>query len=184
MGAKFDLFKGKSKDLAKNAMTVAKPIVGVTGGVVVGQKFLDFKTLFPNMKPDNFLIKHEGMVKVGAVLVTLSLWKNAPEMVKWALIGIAVQGGIKAIRQYTTNDAGVAFINAIGAGDYNQQILDLAAQVKNATNEFPTGVGSPQDPKVNQNVEKNPAVSLNVNSSSGVAGMGMGVTEETEYFTN
>lgn len=182
--AKFELFKMKAKGFGQAAMQNGKPIIFGTVGVVAGQKFLDFKTLFPNVSPDKFLIKHEGLIKVGAVLVTLSIWKTAPEIVKWILIGIAIQGGIKAVRQYTTNDAGVAFINAIGAGNYDKDILSLAAQVKNATTEFPTSVGKLLDPAVDKRVEKTPAVSLNNNSASGVSGMGMGIKEETEYFDN
>jgi hypothetical protein len=184
--AKFELFKGKAKDFGKGVMEIGKPVLLGTTGVIVAQKFLDFKTLFPNVTPDKFFIKHEGLIKVGAVIVTLAMWKKCPELLKWLLIGVAIQGGIKAVRTYTMGDAGKAFVESIGAGEYDKDILSLAAAVKNATNEFPTGVGSIADilnPKVDQKLEKSPAVSLNVNSSSGVSGMGLGIEEETEFFS-
>lgn len=172
--AKFELFKGKAKDFGKGAMDAAKPILLGTTGVIVGQKFLDFKTLFPNVSPDKFFIKHEGLIKMGGVIVTLAMWKKCPELLKWLLIGVAIQGGIKAVRQYTMNDAGKAFVEQIGAGNFDKDILALAAEIKNVTTQYPTGVGAPMDTKVNQSLENNPAVNLNMNAATSVGGMGFG----------
>ncbi len=176
--AKFDLFKGKAKDFGKGVMDNGKPILLGTAGVIVGQKFLDFKTLFPNVAPDKFFIKHEGAIKIGAIVVTLAMWKKCPDMLKWLLIGVAIQGGIKAVRQYTMNDAGKAFVDQIGAGNFDKDILSLAAQIKNVTTQYPTTVGAPQDTKVNQALENSPAVNLNMNSATSVGGMGFSDSDD------
>ena len=166
--SKFKGLLGKGKGIASNAMAVAKPILLTTGGVVAAQKFLDFKQLFPNVKPDNFMMKHEGLIKVGGVVVTLAVWKNCPEWVKYLLMGVAIQGGIKAIKQYTMNKEGKAFIDNIGAGKYDAEIEEAARQINALTTEFTTQVAG-----TNKRVELNPAVVLSNYSDTGVAGMGM-----------
>lgn len=175
--SKFDLFKSKGKGIAAGAMAAAKPILMTTAGVVGAQKFMDFKTLFPNVSPDKFFIKHEGAIKVGAVVVTLAMWKNCPEWAKYLLMGVAIQGGIKAVRQYSMGDAGKAFIEQIGAGAYDEQIMALASDIKNATNEFPTGVAGS-----NMRFELAPSVDLIRNSSTGVAGMGISDSDINGYY--
>lgn len=165
---KLDLFKAKGKGLMQGVMSNGKPIVLATAGVVGAQKFLDFKTLFPNVDPNKFFIKHEGAIKLGGVIVTLSMWKNCPEWLKWVLIGVAIQGGIKATRQYTMNAEGTSFVNQIGAGQYDAEIAAAAKEIVNAANEFPTGVAG-----TSTGLENNPGVNLIQNSQTSVAGMGM-----------
>ena len=166
--AKFNLagIKGGAKALPKNFLM---PVGLATAGIIGTQKFLDFKTLFPNVDPNKWFIKHEGAVKVGGVAVAFMLFQKMPDWAKWLLIGVAVQGAVKEIGTLTTNKEGKRFFEQIGAGDYDEQINSLAAEIKNATNEFTTGVGA----GVNQQTELNPAVALNVNASTGVGGVGM-----------
>ena len=135
-------FKGKGK----TALEAVKPIAFGTLGVIGAQKFLDFKTLFPNASPDKFFMKHEGMIKVGAVVLTLMMWQKIPPLLKWVLIGVAIQGGIKATKQYTMNAAtGKSFIDSIGAGTYEDQMNKLAEQVKTeAEKKSQTNVGGPK----------------------------------------
>lgn len=129
--SKFNGIMSKGKGFAKNIGNVAYPIGLTTAGVVAAQKFMDFKTLFPNVAPDKFFIKHEGAIKVGGVIVTFMMWKNMPDYMRWLLIGVAVQGGIKAVRQYTTGSNGKSFVDQIGADDeYNAAIQAAANRVK------------------------------------------------------
>lgn len=168
---------GKGKGFMGSLVTEGTPIVLTTAGVIAGQKFLDFKTLFPNVKPDEFFIKHEGLIKLGGVVVTLALWKNCPVWLKWILIGVAIQGGIKAVRQYTMSDAGKAFVEQIGEGDYDTAIMDAARSIHSITNEFKTGVADVEMGAkkfgTDMNKERNPAVDLVQYSNTGVSGMGM-----------
>lgn len=166
--SKFAGLLGKGKGIAGNIMKEAKPIVLTTTGVIAAQKFLDFKTLFPNVDKEKFFIKHEGLIKMGGVIVTLAMWKKCPDWLKWVLIGVAIQGGIKAVRQYTMSDAGKAFVEQIGAGDYDQAIMDAANEIKGINEESKTGVAG-----TNFKKELNPSVNLVQYSNTGVAGMGM-----------
>jgi hypothetical protein len=159
-------FKGHGKHI----MQEIQPIALGTAGVIAAQKFLDFKTLFPNMAADNMLIKHEGLVKIAGVIVALSVAKKMNPMIKYALYGIAIQGGIKAVRQYTSNAEGTSFVTSIGVAEFDEQIKSLAAEVKTVANEFGTSVGA----GVNRYWENSPAVALNKNAATSVGGMGMG----------
>lgn len=159
---KFSGLLGKGKGFAKNAYAEGMPIVMTTAGVIVGQKFLDFKTLLPNAKPDAFYMKHEGLVKLGGAILLLAspLGKKIPMPVKFMIAGIGVQGGIKAVRQYTMNDAGKAFIDQIGA--YDDEINEAAKKiVQFAANTSNTSVAG-----------DNTSQTLKLDSSTAVAGMG------------
>lgn len=167
--SKFAGLLSKGKGFGKGVMATAIPLGLTTAGVIAGQKFLDFKTIFPNVSPDKFFIKHEGLIKVGAVVVTLAMWQKCPEWLKYLLMGVAIQGALKAARQYTMNDKGEAFFEKIGAGEFNdeiakatQDIIDFAANTSN------TGVGKVMDAKPNDTSKI-----LQTNSNTGVAGMGV-----------
>lgn len=170
--SKLKAFGAKGKNIMTNVITNGKPIALATVGVVGAQKFLDFKTMFPNVDPNKFFIKHEGAIKLGGVVLTLSMWKNCPEWLRWILIGVAIQGGIKATRQYTMNAAGTAFVEQIGAGKYDAEIAAAAREIQNAATEFPTSVAG-----TSMFNENNPSVNLIQNSQTGVAGMGMNDNE-------
>lgn len=163
--SKFAAFKTKGKDLMKNTVEEGKPILFTTLGVVAGQKFLDFKTLFPNAKPDSMLIKHEGLIKAGGAAVALAMWgKNMSPMMRFLIMGVGIQGGIKAVRQYTMNDAGKAFVEQIGNTDYTSDINAAADKIIFAANTSDTSVAGPggDTSKV-----------LQTYSNTGVSGMGM-----------
>lgn len=139
--------KGKGKDLVKNAQTTVVPVALTLGGMIAGQKFFDFKKLFPNMDPNNFMIKHEGVVKVGAVVLALTMTggfgdknKKIPVWAQWMLFGLALQGGIKAVRTYTANDAGVAFVDAIGRQSTDAEMEAAANYVIDQARNHNTGV--------------------------------------------
>jgi hypothetical protein len=162
--SKFAGFLGKGKGMVKNIANEAIPILAVTAGVVGAQKFLDFKTLLPNAKPDAFYMKHEGLVKLGGAILLLSLpiAKKIPMPIRFVIAGIGVQGGIKAVRQYTMNDAGKSFVDQIGK--YDDEINEAAEKIRSfAANTSNTSVsGGPDTSRV-----------LQANSQTGVAGMGM-----------
>lgn len=159
--SKFAGFLGKGKGLAKNIGNEALPIVMTTAGVIVGQKFLDFKTLLPNAKPDSFFMKHEGLVKLGAAILALAMFKKLPMPVRFLIAGVGVQGGIKAVRQYTMNDAGKSFVDQIG--EYDNEINEAADKIlKFAANTSNTSVAGGGPTSTN----------LRVDSNTSVAGMG------------
>lgn len=164
--AKFD-FKG----MAKSAVANGKPIFLTTAGIIASQKFLDAKTFFPNVDPNKWFIKHEGAIKVGGVLVTLALWKKCPEMVKWLLIGIAIQGAIKETRVLTMSKEGKAFVDQIGAGEYDEQINSMAEEIKKMAEADISGITNNDYSSVAGN-DVNPSVLLMENSQTGVSGMG------------
>lgn len=164
---KFSGMLGKGKGFGKSVMNEALPPLLITAGVVGSQKFLDFKTVAEKfnltVKPDSFFMKHEGIIKMGGVVVTLAMWKKCPVWLKWLLIGVAVQGGIKAVKQYTINDAGKSFIDYIGDGNnYSDEINEAAKQIIDfAANTSNTGVSG-----------ENTSTLLNAYSATGVSGMG------------
>lgn len=162
--SKFGAFKSKGKGLMKNVVSEGVPIIMTTAGVVVAQKFLDFKTLLPNAKPDAFYMKHEGLVKLGGAIIALAMFKKLPMPVRFLIAGIGVQGGIKAVRQYTMNDAGKAFMDQIGENNnYSDEINEAAAKILSfAANTSNTSVSGPNTSNV-----------LKANSNTGVSGMGM-----------
>lgn len=169
--SKFSGLLGKGKGFAKNLGMAAYPIALGTGGVIASAKFLDFKTVFPNMKPDDFFIKHEGLIKVGAVVITLAMWQKCPSWLKYLLIGVAIQGGLKAVKQYTMNDQGKAFFDQIAdKPDYSDEISAAAEKMLNfAANTSNTGVGKVHDAKKGADTSR----ALEVYSNTGVAGMGV-----------
>lgn len=167
-------FKLKGKGFTKELMHNGQPILLTTAGIIGTQKFLDFKTLMPNANPDGFLMKQEGLVKLGGALIAVSAFKNMPPWLKFLLYGVAIQGAIKATKQMTTNkDTGKAFFESIGNADLEEQINALADQVKDSvTTQYQTGVSGFGDAL--QNAGQLPeTVSLMQNSQTGVSGMGM-----------
>lgn len=159
------------KAAGKSALDNGKPVLVATAGVIGAQKFLDFKTMFPQVDPTKWFMKHEGAVKAGAVLVTLAMWQKCPPMLKWLLWGVAIQGSLKEVRTLTMNPEGKAFFESIGAGEYDNLIDQMANNIKNEagtvkglgdsiTNNSYSSVSGPGD-----------AIPQN-NASTGVAGMG------------
>ena len=136
----------KSLNLSGLAKRMKEPVLEIglaTGGVIAAQKFLDFKTLMPNVSPDKWFIKHEGLVKVGGVLVTMAIWKGMPHWAKWLLIGVAIQGGIKAVRTYTMGDTGKAFVEQIG--DMDTALKQIAEEVKTSASREMNGIAGEGD---------------------------------------
>jgi hypothetical protein len=114
------------------------------------------------MKPDSPFIKHEGLIKLGAAVIALSMFGNKmPMPLKFIIAGVGVQGGIKAVKQYTMNDAGKSFIDSIGK--YDDEINEAAKKILDfAANTSQTGVSGP-----------NTSNALMTNSNTGVSGMGV-----------
>lgn len=174
--AKFKGLLGKGKGVMKGAITTVKDVALITGGAIAAQKFLDFKTIFPNVDPNKWFIKHEGAIKVGAVVLTLAMWKKAPEWLKFVLWGIAVQGALKEIRTLTMNAEGKAFFDSIGAGAYDNEIKEAARNIEGITTEYQSGVSGEEQGvgTTDMRIQRDPAVTLSQNSQTGVSGMGMG----------
>jgi len=74
--------------------------IGVIGAAMhASRKFFSFETFFPKMSPDNFLIKNEGIAKVAIAAFAIPMVKN--KWLKMALLGVGLEGGLKAIRRLT-----------------------------------------------------------------------------------
>ena len=170
--AKFSGLLGKGKGVAKNTMMNVKDIALITVGAIAAQKFLDFKTIFPNVDVNKWFIKHEGAIKVGAVVITIAMWKKMPVWLKFVLWGVAVQGALKEIRTLTMNADGKAFFDSIGAGQYDAEIAEAAKRIEGITTEYHSGV-SGEEQGVGRTMN-NPVVTLSHNAQTGVSGMGLG----------
>jgi hypothetical protein len=160
------------KDIIGNAKQPAMQIALATAGTIGAQKFLDFQTLMKDKyakEPDSFIFKHEGAIKVGGAIIAIAAWKTMPEWLKWLVIGIGVQGAIKAVRQYTKDDKGETKVPQIGAAEMDEAINSLAAEIKSVAEKERTSVG---------NISDIGASELQFNSATGVGGvMGMGMDE-------
>lgn len=172
--AKFHKAKAGAKKHGKNFIANAKqPAMQIglaTAGVVAAQKFLDLKTIMKDQyakDPNSIFFKHEGLLKLGGAIITIAMWKNMPEWAKWLVIGVGIQGGIIAAREYTKNAAGESFVKQIGEAEYNEAINSLAAEIKSVAEESRTNVGD---------IEGARELSRNSNTGVGdIGGMGMGM---------
>ena len=168
---KFD-FKG----ILKSGFVTVKDVALVTAGVIGTQKFLDFKTLMPQADPTKFYMKHEGFVKVGGVVIVLGLWKKCPPLIRMLLIGMAVQGAIKEIRQMTMNEKGEAMFTQIGAESYDDAIRQMAEEIKkdaslkgpSITDQYSTGVNG-----IGRGAEVMALMNNSATTVSGISGIGM-----------
>lgn len=167
--AKFD-FKG----IMKGGMETGKVLLPVTAGIIGAQKFMDFRTILPNVKPDEWYMKHQGAIKFGGVVITLAMWKKCPPLVKYLLWGIAIQGAIQETRVLTMNTEGKAFVDSIGAGQYDSAIDEMADMIKRESMNGPTPITDNSYSSVAGMGMTNPELTLSRNSQTGVAGMGMG----------
>lgn len=148
--------KKKFMDHVKIAgLTIAE--VGVVGtSMLLQKKFLDFKTIFAKQIAkdpkfaDNFLIKHEGLVKLVAFTLAASYIKNP--WIKLALIGVAAGGFIQEVRVFTNNKDGVNFFDQIGQpiqtgaenNELDEEMMKAAEEAtsgSNVTTEYYTAVG-------------------------------------------
>jgi hypothetical protein len=168
--AKFD-FKG----IAKSGMENGKAILPITAGIIGAQKFIDFRTIFPKVDPNEWYIKHQGGIKFGGALVTLAMWKKMPVIMKWLLWGIAIQGAIQETKTLTVNKEGKAFFDGIGAGEYNKEMEEMADNIKKLATERVSGPAPITDNNYSSVAgmgANNPSVLLQMNSETGVNGIG------------
>jgi hypothetical protein len=175
--SKFAGLLGKGKGIVGAAWKGGIMPVGLIGaGMIASAKFLDFKTLAPNVDPNKWFMKHEGALKFGGVVITLAIWKKCPEWIKFILWGVAAQGFVKEVRTLTMNAEGKSFFEAIGNGGYDKDIEEAAKSINSLSEQYQTGVSGQEQgvEGTNLKLEKNPVVSLSENSSTGVSGMGMG----------
>lgn len=97
-----------------NFKSVKDPLVdtlAITVGAIAGNQFLDFGKMFKTADPEGFVIKHQGGIKAGAVILGVGLFgKKMPHIVKMALIGVGVAGGIKEVKELSKGK-----IESIGA---------------------------------------------------------------------
>jgi hypothetical protein len=139
-----------AKDFMGSAMTNGKIIALTATGAIVAQKMLDLEAIGAKagLAADNPIIKHQGAVKVVGVIAANHFFaKKMPDMVKWALIGVGIQGALQEIRVLAGDDK----IPQIGNEDkaIDEQMKKAAEEIKaamkgNPTNEYPTSVsGNP-----------------------------------------
>lgn len=176
--AKYHKAKGaavkRGKDLLSNAKDPAMKIALATAGAIGTQKFLDFQTLMKDkyaQDPNSFIFKHEGLIKVGGAIITIAAWKNMPEWLKWLVIGLGIQGAIKAVRTYSKDSAtNESKIPSIGMAEMDEAINSLAAEIKSVAEHERTTVGELG------------ASELAFNSATGVGGvMGMGTDMQASF---
>jgi hypothetical protein len=167
--SKFQGLLGKGKAGMSGAIEQLKPIGAITAGVIISQKFFDFKTMFKDKKPEDAVIKYEGEIKLGGAAFLLStVGKNWNPMLKFAIMGVGIQGGIKMVRKYTMNDAGKSFVEQIGQGGYDPEIAAAKDDIlKFAANTSNTGVNGPDD-----EMGRNKSILQNY-STTGVSGPGV-----------
>lgn len=115
--ANFNLstLKSSGKDFMKNVQAPAMMGGLIAAGAIGSQKFLDLKTWMKDAPPDAFYIKHQGAIKAGAGIVSLAMWKGAPDWAKWLIMGVIIQGIIQEARQLTSGSD--LELPSIGAGD-------------------------------------------------------------------
>ncbi len=170
--SKYAAAKGHGKNFLANAKSPAMQIGLATAGVVASQKFLNFKELMKDQyakDPNAIFFKHEGLIKVGGAIVTIAMWKTMPEWAKWLVIGVGIQGGIVAIREYTKDGTtGNSFVSQIGETQFNDAISSLAAEIKSVAEQSRTSVGANE-------LNRNSTTSV---GNIGMEGMGMGEGED------
>lgn len=172
--------KFKGKGFTKNLMHDGKTVLLPTVGIIGAQKFLDFKTLMPNADPNGFMMKQEGLIKFAVPLIATSAMPKMPEWVKLLLYGVAIQGAIKATRQYTTNkDTGKAFVDQIGMADIENELKGIAEAVKKSvTTQYQTSVSGYGDALEGAGGFGLPeTVSLMNNSQTSVSGIGLDASD-------
>jgi hypothetical protein len=140
--AKFN-FKKVGKDAGKYAIDLG----AVTVGALATAKFLDFNTLFPQMNPNGFFIRHQGAVKAGAAFIVLTMFGNRlPGWAKMLVLGVGLEGAIKEVRVLTTGATGESMFPQLGQAD-SASDAQLEAAAREITEQYRPGVaGMGQDP--------------------------------------
>jgi len=121
-------FKLKTKDSGRELIKIAIIAAAMLGS----RKFLSFESFFKNMKPDSMWIKNEGLIKVGLAAILIPMVRN--EYLKAALLGIGLEGGVKAIRRFTMKN-GQFTMDAIG--NQNQQQAYYMQEYNKMMGQFP-----------------------------------------------
>ena len=111
------------KSATKNIGTEAADLGLMIGGAVASKKFLDFSNLsfFKDAAAKDpkawqaQAIKYQGGVKIIGGLVGRKYVKN--KYVKSLLTGVAFEGGLNLLRQFTQKSDGSNYIDPIGQND-------------------------------------------------------------------
>lgn len=151
------------KGIQKNALGAIGEVVITASSMVASKKFLNFNTLMKNADPDSFIIKNQGWIKLllGGVIVAGSSGMKTEKMgglniIKALGTGIALEGGVSAIRQITSKTAEDGTIEYLFEPIGNVQTLKRTS-----------AVGQPQTPAITTAV-------------GGVGGMGVIDAEEID----
>ena len=134
------------KTATKNISTEAADLGLMIGGAVVSKKFLDFSNLSffkdgATKDPKGWqakAIKYQGGIKLVGGLVARKYVKN--KYLKSALTGIAFEGGLNLLRQFTQKQDGTNMIDQIG-NDPGEQRSEMDQSAMGDTYSYQSGVG-------------------------------------------
>lgn len=172
MKVKFNL-----QQMGKNLSEPGAQMAVMTASILAAQKFADVKKIFPNVDPEKWYIKHQGLLKVGGVLITMAMWNKMPKEVRWILMGLAIQGAIQAAVQYTKGETGESFFQQIGNNNQriatDEEMEAAAKEILDATNQYPSGVAGVVTNMPTGVGAGYGSQALEENATTGVAGMGM-----------
>jgi hypothetical protein len=87
------------KSAGKSVMTNGKEVGLTLGGALLSRKFLDFDVMMKNQPADSFMRKHQGIIKFLVGTIGAGMVKQN-SMLRPILNGVALEGGIKAVRTY------------------------------------------------------------------------------------
>jgi hypothetical protein len=147
------------KGATKSVMTEGKTVVIVLAGALASRKFLDFDTMFATQPADGYLRKHQGAIKFLGATIATGFVKN--KMVKELLMGVALEGGIKAVRTY----GGGNFFQPLGEEDMGGADAELQELLNGADDDSLLGSVN------NQYAASVAGADLTANSSNAVSGM-------------
>jgi|SRR6185312_3356338 len=124
----------------KIALMTGGEVIVLSGSMILTKKFLDFKELFKDKiaadptYADKWYIKHQGAIKA-FVGVVAAAYIEQPWL-RLIAIGVALEGAITEIREFSKDSAGKPMFDAIGAANnpVDQELMLLAQQYDNQLN--------------------------------------------------
>lgn len=140
------------KTATKNIGTEAADLGLMIGGAVASKKFLDFANLSffkegAAKDPNGMMakaIKYQGAIKLVGGLVARKYVKN--KYIKSALTGVAFEGGLNLIRQFTQKQDGTNYIDQIGKNPGQMRAeMDQSSMGADPAYDYQSGVGGVGD---------------------------------------
>lgn len=130
-------FKAKFAAHGKIALISAGEVAVIGTSMILSKKFLDFNTLFKNKIAadatfvNKWYMKHEGAIKFVAGVAAATFIPAKYPWLRIVALGVAAGGFIQEVRFWTTDAAGNAFFDKVGAADdsaENEEMRRIAEQ--------------------------------------------------------